>query len=52
MQIKHPMPETPRAWLEEIAKAYKDARDAIPFGALVGQRPTPDPAVLLAPAEA
>ena len=37
MQTKHPMPDSPRGWLEEIANAYRDAREAIPFGALVGE---------------
>jgi len=31
MQIKHPFPDSPRAWLEEIARAYKDARETIPL---------------------
>lgn len=50
MQIKHPIPDSPRAWLEEIAKAYKDAREAIPFGALVGQDIKPDDLFHMAPA--
>ena len=31
------MPDSPQAWLEEIAVAYKDAREAIPFGPLAGE---------------
>jgi len=49
MQIKHSIPETPRAWLEEIAKAYKDARETIPFGALVGKDIKPDDLFHMAP---
>lgn len=48
-QPKHPMPDSPRAWLEEIAAAYKDAREAIPFGALVGQDIKPDDLFHMAP---
>jgi len=49
MQTKHPIPDSPRAWLEEIARAYKDAREAIPFGALVGQDVKPDDLFHMAP---
>ena len=31
-------PDTPKAWLDEIRVAFADAREAIPFGAAVGQR--------------
>ena len=31
-------PKTPEAWLEEIAKAYLDAIETIPFGALTGNK--------------
>jgi len=31
------MPSTEKEWLKEIAKAYLDAFDAIPFGKFVGQ---------------
>ena len=31
-------PKTPEAWLEEIAKAYLDALETIPFGALTGNK--------------
>ena len=49
MKPKHPMPDSPRAWLEEIADAYKDAREAIPFGALVGEDIKPDDLFHMAP---
>jgi hypothetical protein len=29
---------TPEAWLEEIAKAYLDTLETIPFGALTGNK--------------
>lgn len=50
MQIKNPLPDSPRAWIEEIVRAYKDAHEAIPFGALVGQVITPDDLFHMAPA--
>lgn len=31
-----PLPSTPKAWLKEIAAAYLDAEEAIPFGPLAG----------------
>lgn len=37
MKAKNPLPATPKGWLVEIAAAYQDAREAIPFGPLVGQ---------------
>ena len=43
------MPDSPRAGLEEIAKAYKDARETIPFGALAGEDITPDDLFHMAP---
>lgn len=49
MQPEHPMPDSPRGWLEEIADAYKDAREAIPFGALVGEDIKPDDLFHMAP---
>ena len=50
MQIKHPMPDSPQAWLEEIAAAYRDACEAIPLGPLVGQDIKPDDLFHMAPA--
>ena len=49
MQIEHPIPGSPQAWLEEIAMAYKDARETIPFGAFVGQDIKPDDLFHMAP---
>ncbi len=31
-----PLPSAPKAWLKEIAAAYLDAEEAIPFGPLAG----------------
>jgi hypothetical protein len=31
-----PLPSAPKAWLKEIAAAYLDAEEAIPFGLLAG----------------
>lgn len=49
MQNRHSMPDSPEAWLEEIARAYKDAHDTIPFGALLGQDIKPDDLFHMAP---
>lgn len=35
MTPKNPVPASPEDWLIEIAAAYRDAREAIPFGPLV-----------------
>lgn len=37
MKPKNPAPASPDGWLVEIAAAYQDAREAIPFGPLAGQ---------------
>lgn len=37
MKPKNPVPASPEDWLIEIAAAYRDAREAIPFGPLVDQ---------------
>ena len=37
MKATNPIPRNPEAWLEEIAAAYRDAYEALPFGQLVGQ---------------
>lgn len=37
MKPKNPIPKTPDAWLDEIAAAYRDAAEAIPFGPMVGR---------------
>ena len=36
-KAKRPLPASLEAWLVEIAAAYQDARDAIPFGPAVGE---------------
>ena len=41
MNLTHPMPGSPQAWLKEIAAAYKDALETVPFGPLVGQEISP-----------
>ena len=38
--MKRPMPRTPDGWLLEIRLAIRDAREAKPFGTLIGQRIT------------
>jgi hypothetical protein len=37
VKLSNPMPDSPEAWLDEIAAAYRDGQEAIPFGPLVGQ---------------
>jgi hypothetical protein len=37
---KRNMPNTPHGWIAEIAEAYYDAYEAIPFGLLTGQKIT------------
>jgi len=43
------MPDSPEAWLDEIAAAYRDGQEAIPFGPLVGQAFKPEDLFHLAP---
>lgn len=38
MKSKRPLPKTPAGWLAEIADAFLDAREAVPFAALFGDR--------------
>jgi hypothetical protein len=38
MKARSPVPESLEAWLVEIAAAYRDASEAIPFGPAVGAR--------------
>lgn len=38
MKSRNAMPRTPEAWIVEIAAAYRDAAEAIPFGPMVGER--------------
>lgn len=37
MKPKKQVPVTDEGWLVEIAAAYEDAREAIPFGAALGE---------------
>jgi hypothetical protein len=37
MRFRNPIPKSPPEWLEEIRRAYIDAREAIPYGNFVGQ---------------
>ena len=37
MKAKNGIPESPEAWLEEIARAYLDALEMLPFGKLADQ---------------
>lgn len=37
VRIRIPIPKNPLEWLDEIATAYVDAREAMPFGRFVGQ---------------
>lgn len=45
-----PLPSAPKAWLKEIAAAYLDAEEAIPFGPLAGATITKKDLFHLAPA--
>jgi len=47
--IKHSIPGTPEEWLKEIAKAYNDAIEAIPFSSVTGHKITEDNLFHLAP---
>ena len=37
MKTTNPIPGDHRAWLSEIAAAYRDAHETLPFGKLVGE---------------
>lgn len=37
MKATNPIPKTSKGWLDEIAAAYRDAQETLPFGDLVGQ---------------
>ena len=45
----NPMPDSSQAWLAEIAAAYRDAEEEIPFGPLVGQELKPEDLFHLGP---
>ena len=47
--MNRPMPRTPDGWLLEIRLAIRDAREAKPFGKLIGQRITDADLFHLAP---
>ena len=49
MKAKNPMPKTKKAWLKEIARAFIDARETIPFGKLIGESIGDKDLFLLAP---
>ena len=38
IKVKNPIPVNPEGWLKEIARAYSDARDAIPFAELIDDK--------------
>jgi hypothetical protein len=50
MKAKNKIPDSPEAWLEEIARAYLDAIETLPFGELVGQKIEPKDLFHLGPA--
>lgn len=50
LRIANPVPASLDGWLEEIAEAYADAFEAIPFGPLVGHEIGPDDLFHLGPA--
>ena len=47
--VKHPLPNTPAEWLHEIVLAMDDAREAKPFGKLIGHKITEADLYHLAP---
>jgi hypothetical protein len=50
IHAKNKIPPTQQAWLEEIAKAYCDAHETLPFGKFVGQEINPEDLFHLGPA--
>ncbi len=46
---RHPISRSPQACLDEIALAYRDAREALPFSTLTGHPATEDELLHLAP---
>ena len=50
MKVKNKIPSTLNGWLDEISKAYDDAFDTIPYGAVVGDKITPNDLFHLGPA--
>ncbi len=49
MRKKTVLPETPAEWLHEIVEAMADAREAIPFGRMIGHKMTEAELFHLAP---
>jgi len=45
----HELPKSPKEWIAEIACAYQDAAETIPFGPLVGEELTENELFHLAP---
>jgi hypothetical protein len=50
MKIRNTIPKTTHDWLDEIARAYMDAREAIPYGVFGGQSITEKDLYHMAPA--
>ncbi len=50
MKVRNPIPRSPQEWLGEIARAYLDARETIPYGSFVGQVITEKDLYHMAPA--
>jgi hypothetical protein len=50
MRIRNPIPRNPQEWLDEIARAYLDARETMPYGSFVGQVITEKDLYHMAPA--
>jgi hypothetical protein len=50
IDAKNKIPSTQQAWLEEIAKAYCNAYETLPFGKFVGQEINPADLFHLGPA--
>ncbi len=49
IHFKNEIPQTKKAWLEEIARAYREAYETIPFGIFVDQEINPKDLFHLAP---
>ena len=50
MKTINPIPSDVTAWLNEIAAAYRDAHEALPFGQLLGDRMSEEDLFHLGPA--
>ena len=49
IKFRNPIPDSPEGWLKEIAEAYADAKETIPFAHLTEQKMTDDDLFHLAP---